>query len=48
MKNCIQNMDSVIYNIEIDKFNQETLDTLELCLKNIRASLDEFNKLVPN
>jgi signal transduction histidine kinase len=47
MKNCLQNLDSTIYNITVEDFNEEQLKTIVLCLDNLRTSIDDFINLVP-
>lgn len=48
IKNAIQNMDSIVSTIDLENFQTEDINGLKTCLKNIRTSLENFSKLVPN
>jgi signal transduction histidine kinase len=48
VKNAIQNMDSIVSSLDLNKFTQEDIDTIKTCLNSIRQSLNNFASLVPN
>jgi signal transduction histidine kinase len=47
MKNAIQSLDSIVTTTEPEEFNEEIVLSLKTHLKTLRATLDNFKKLVP-
>lgn len=48
VKNAIQNMDSIVSSLDIEKVTLDEIDTIKTCLNSIRQSLNNFASLVPN
>jgi signal transduction histidine kinase len=47
MKNAIQSLDSIVTTTDPEEFNEEIVLSLKAHLKTLRATLDNFKKLVP-